>query len=171
VKEVRIARDRGGKPKGYAYIEFDDEAAASMGLRLHRTELFGRIVRVVLSSPSKKQSSKPDRSKVDGHGKDAATSNETSSTPDVPPVQRTDDLRRNGEPASAARSSGIDATKKMPFKPRGLQRPQETPGPKGRIGPIKRVDMSENQPHRQDAEQATVGKSNADFRAMVLKGK
>lgn len=57
VKEVRMVLEKDGKPKGYAYVEFADEAGANASLALHQTDLKGRKLKVTISSPRAPSSS------------------------------------------------------------------------------------------------------------------
>lgn len=47
VNRVTIPSDMYGQPKGYAYVEFDDEEAVEEALRLNESELHGRRLRVI----------------------------------------------------------------------------------------------------------------------------
>jgi cold-inducible RNA-binding protein len=53
---VRIASDRAGRPKGFAFVEMADESAALAAVEsLKRTELRGRTMDVVESEPPGKR--------------------------------------------------------------------------------------------------------------------
>lgn len=55
IKEVRIVKERAtGKPKGFAYIDFEDEIALLKALKFNQTELNGQIIVVARSNPPKK---------------------------------------------------------------------------------------------------------------------
>jgi RNA recognition motif-containing protein len=53
---VRIASDRAGRPKGFAFVEMADESAAAAAAEsLRRTQLHGRTMDVVESEPPGKR--------------------------------------------------------------------------------------------------------------------
>ncbi|KAK7092344.1 uncharacterized protein [Littorina saxatilis] len=57
VKSIRIPKDKSGKGKGFAYVEFKDRISHGIALRLHHTTLGGRRINVEFStSESKKKS-------------------------------------------------------------------------------------------------------------------
>ncbi|XP_048582482.1 squamous cell carcinoma antigen recognized by T-cells 3 [Nematostella vectensis] len=52
VKQVRLVTNRAGKPKGYGYVEYEQESSASTAvLTLDKTEVKGRTISVALSNP------------------------------------------------------------------------------------------------------------------------
>ncbi|XP_076843350.1 spliceosome associated factor 3, U4/U6 recycling protein [Brachyhypopomus gauderio] len=52
VRAVRLVTNRSGKPKGLAYVEFEDEAQASQAvLKMDRTKLEGHTLSVAISNP------------------------------------------------------------------------------------------------------------------------
>ena len=56
VKEVRLVTNRSGKSKGFAYVEYEDEAgAAAAVLKQDQSTVNNRIINVALSNPPKKQ--------------------------------------------------------------------------------------------------------------------
>ncbi|XP_028400531.1 squamous cell carcinoma antigen recognized by T-cells 3-like isoform X2 [Dendronephthya gigantea] len=56
VKQVRLVTNRSGKSKGYAYVEYEDEAgAAAAVLKQDQSTLNNRVINVALSNPPKKQ--------------------------------------------------------------------------------------------------------------------
>ena len=59
---VRIASDRAGRPKGFAFVEMADESAAAAAAEsLRRTQLHGRTMDIVESEPPGKR--RPSRSR------------------------------------------------------------------------------------------------------------
>ena len=53
---VRIASDRAGRPKGFAFVEMAEESAAAAALEsLRRTQLHGRTMDIVESEPPGKR--------------------------------------------------------------------------------------------------------------------
>ena len=53
---VRLASDRAGRPKGFAFIEMADESAAAAAVEsLRRTQLHGRTMDIVESEPPGKR--------------------------------------------------------------------------------------------------------------------
>jgi cold-inducible RNA-binding protein len=46
VQEVRIAKDQGGKHRGFCHVEFDSEESVNKALQLDGAELDGRNLRV-----------------------------------------------------------------------------------------------------------------------------
>jgi len=64
---VRIASDRAGRPKGFAFVEMADEAAAAAAAEsLRRTQLHGRTMDVVESEPPGKRRSSRARGRPGG---------------------------------------------------------------------------------------------------------
>lgn len=64
---VRIASDRAGRPKGFAFIEMADESAAAAAVEsLKRTQLHGRTMDIVESEPPGKRRSSRGRSRPGG---------------------------------------------------------------------------------------------------------
>jgi RNA recognition motif-containing protein len=49
-----LIKDKSGNSKGFAYIEFDTEAAAQASLSMHGTQLKGRTLKVTISTPPDK---------------------------------------------------------------------------------------------------------------------
>ena len=64
---VRIASDRAGRPKGFAFVEMADESAAAAAAEsLKRTQLHGRTMDVVESAPPGKRHSNRGRGRAGG---------------------------------------------------------------------------------------------------------
>ena len=64
---VRIASDRAGRPKGFAFVEMADESAAAAAAEsLKRTQLHGRTMDIVESEPPGKRRSNRGRSRPGG---------------------------------------------------------------------------------------------------------
>ncbi len=64
---VRIASDRAGRPKGFAFVQMADEAAASAAMEsLKRTQLRGRTMDIVESEPPGKRRSNRGRGRFGG---------------------------------------------------------------------------------------------------------
>jgi len=49
---VKVARDRAGRARGFAYVELDEEAATAAMDALKGTELRGRMMDVVVNQPA-----------------------------------------------------------------------------------------------------------------------
>lgn len=64
---VRIGRDKGGKSRGFAFVEFEDEESATAALAADKTDVEGRKLSVVPSSlnPEHKQPPPPPATAVD----------------------------------------------------------------------------------------------------------
>ena len=52
IGSIRVARNRGGRPKGFALIELEEEAAAAAVEALKGAELKGSMMDVVVDRPS-----------------------------------------------------------------------------------------------------------------------
>jgi len=52
VGSIRVARDRGGRPRGFAFVELAAEAAAAAVEALKGVELRGRTMDVTVDRPS-----------------------------------------------------------------------------------------------------------------------
>ena len=52
IGSLRVARDRAGRARGFAFVELDDEAAATAMDALKGVELKGRVMDVVVNHPS-----------------------------------------------------------------------------------------------------------------------
>ena len=52
IGSIRVARNRGGRPKGFALIELEEEAAAAAVEALKGAELKGSLMDVVVDRPS-----------------------------------------------------------------------------------------------------------------------
>jgi RNA recognition motif-containing protein len=52
IGSLRVARDRAGRARGYAFVELDEDAAAEALSGLRGVELRGRQMDVVVDSPS-----------------------------------------------------------------------------------------------------------------------
>lgn len=64
---VRIASDRAGRPKGFAFVEMADESAAAAAAEsLKRTQLRGRTMDIVESEPPGKRHSSRSRGRSGG---------------------------------------------------------------------------------------------------------
>ena len=64
---VRIASDRAGRPKGFAFVEMADESAASAAKEsLKGTQLNGRTMDIVESTPPGKRRGGPGRGRSGG---------------------------------------------------------------------------------------------------------
>jgi RNA recognition motif-containing protein len=64
---VRIASDRAGRPKGFAFVEMADESAALAAAEsLKRTQLRGRTMDIVESEPPGKRRSSWSRGRSSG---------------------------------------------------------------------------------------------------------
>lgn len=64
---VRIASDRAGRPKGFAFVEMAEESAASAAREsLKGTQLNGRTMDIVESTPPGKRRSSPSRGRSGG---------------------------------------------------------------------------------------------------------
>jgi len=48
IGSIRVARNRGGRPRGFAFVELDDEAAAAAVEALKGAELKGSVMDVVV---------------------------------------------------------------------------------------------------------------------------
>lgn len=55
IKQVRLIKERDGKSKGFAYIEFADEDSANKSLTLNESQLGGRTIKVTISNPPSKK--------------------------------------------------------------------------------------------------------------------
>ncbi|KAJ8379381.1 hypothetical protein SKAU_G00001590 [Synaphobranchus kaupii] len=68
VKDSRLVTNRSGKPKGLAYVEFEDEAQASQAvLKMDGTALQGHTLTVAISNPPRRNTAeKPDSTRVLG---------------------------------------------------------------------------------------------------------
>ncbi|XP_069475565.1 squamous cell carcinoma antigen recognized by T-cells 3 [Ambystoma mexicanum] len=65
VKDIRIVTNRSGKPKGLAYIEYENEAQASQAvLKMDGTKIKEHVINVAISNPPRrKQSDTPEMAK------------------------------------------------------------------------------------------------------------
>ena len=64
---VRIASDRAGRPKGFAFVEMAEESAAAAAAEsLKRTQLHGRTMDIVESEPPGKRRSIRGRNRPGG---------------------------------------------------------------------------------------------------------
>jgi RNA recognition motif-containing protein len=64
---VRIASDRAGRPKGFAFVEMAEESAASAAVEsLKRTQLHGRTMDIVESEPPGKRRNNRSRGRSGG---------------------------------------------------------------------------------------------------------
>ena len=52
VGSIRVARNRAGRPRGFAFVELDDEAAATAVEALKGAELLGSRMDVVVEQPA-----------------------------------------------------------------------------------------------------------------------
>jgi RNA recognition motif-containing protein len=52
IGSIRLARNRGGRPKGFALVELDEEAAATAVDALKGAQLKGSVMDVVVDRPS-----------------------------------------------------------------------------------------------------------------------
>jgi RNA recognition motif-containing protein len=52
IGSIRVARNRGGRPRGFALVELDEEAAVAAVEALKGAELKGSIMDVVVNRPS-----------------------------------------------------------------------------------------------------------------------
>jgi RNA recognition motif-containing protein len=52
VGSIRVAHSRGGRPRGFAFVELDEEAAAAAVEGLKGAELKGSLMDVVVDQPS-----------------------------------------------------------------------------------------------------------------------
>jgi RNA recognition motif-containing protein len=52
IGSLRVARDRAGRARGYAFVELDEDAAAEALNGLRGVELKGRLMDVVVDTPS-----------------------------------------------------------------------------------------------------------------------
>jgi len=52
ISSIRVAHSRGGRPKGFALVELDEEAAAAAVEGLKGAELKGSMMDVVVDHPS-----------------------------------------------------------------------------------------------------------------------
>ena len=56
IKQVRLVRNKAGRPKGFAYIEYDDETSAALAIqKLDKYDLGGKPISVAISRPPSKQ--------------------------------------------------------------------------------------------------------------------
>ena len=52
IGSLRVAKDRAGRARGYAFVELDEDAATTALGALRGVELRGRVMDVVVDSPS-----------------------------------------------------------------------------------------------------------------------
>ena len=52
ISSIRVAHSRGGRPRGFALVELEDEAAAAAVEALKGAELKGSVMDVVVDRPS-----------------------------------------------------------------------------------------------------------------------
>ncbi|XP_030815076.1 squamous cell carcinoma antigen recognized by T-cells 3 isoform X2 [Camarhynchus parvulus] len=76
VKDIRLVTNRAGKPKGLAYVEYENEAQASQAvLKMDGLTVKDHVIKVMISNPPlRKLPERPDPSKASlaGEGKDTA---------------------------------------------------------------------------------------------------
>ncbi|KAG8455692.1 hypothetical protein GDO86_001763 [Hymenochirus boettgeri] len=58
IKEIRLVTNRSGKPKGLAYVEYENEAQASQAvLKLDGTKIKDHVIKVAISNPPRRKQS------------------------------------------------------------------------------------------------------------------